>query len=141
MKRGWLALLILGGLAVFWHFISPNIPDLDSFFYLGKSLLMREQGLAEPSFPWTQLSVIKETSSSLWFGFSLLMLPFSFLPSPILAIKVFGILATFFALASCYFVARRHQFRWPVFWPLLMFFAAPNVMAQLLMVRPQTLTV
>ncbi|MDO8466747.1 MAG: hypothetical protein Q7S83_01250 [bacterium] len=141
MKKISAALLILGALAVFWHFVSPNIPDLDSFFYLGKALLMREQGLAEATFPWAQLSVIKETSSSLWFGFSLLMLPFSFLPSPSLAIKIFGILVTLFALGSCYFVARRHQFHWPIFWPLLMFFSAPNVTAQLLMVRPQTLTV
>lgn len=141
MKKGAVALLILGGLAIFWHFISPNIPDLDSFFYLGKALLMRERGLAESSFPWTQFSVIKETSASLWFGFSFMMLPFSFLPSPVLAIKIFGIFATFFTLASCWFVMLRHRIRWPLFWPLLMFFSAPNVTAQLLMARPQTLTI
>ncbi len=136
-----LTVIFFAGLAVFWHFLSPNIPDLDSFFYLGKAHLIREAGLFNDSFPWTQFSVIKNYGSSLWFGFGLLLVPFSYIANAAVGIKLAGVLLTVFALFSCFWVASRHKLRWPIVWPLLMFFSAPNVTIQLLMTRPQTATV
>lgn len=141
MKKIGLALVIFAGLAIFWHFLSPNIPDLDSFFYLGKAHLIREVGLADNSFPWAQFSVIKNSGSSLWFGFSLLLVPFSYIANSAVGIKLAGVLLTVFALFSCFWVANRHRLKWPIVWPLLMFFSAPNVTIQLLMTRPQTATI
>ncbi len=135
------ALLLFGAVATFWHFISPNVVDLDSFFYLGKAHLIREAGLADSGFPWMQFSVIKETGSSLWFGFALFLVPFSYFTNAILGIKLAGILLTVFALFSCFWVATRHQLKWPLLWPFLMLFSAPNVTSQLLMARPQTATI
>lgn len=140
MKRIGIAILVLAGLAVLGHFISPNIPDLDSFFYMGKAHLIREVGLADSAFPWMQFSVIKETGSSLWFGFGLFLIPFSYLANAAIGIKLAGILLTSFALFSCFWVAHRHKLKWPLFWPFLMLFSAPNVTSQLLMTRPQTAT-
>ncbi|MEK7641070.1 MAG: hypothetical protein AAB389_03685 [Patescibacteria group bacterium] len=127
--------------ACLFHFGYPNFADLDSFFYLGKAKLMLEQGISETSFPWTQFSVIKDNSSSLWFGFSILLTPLAWLTNSTLALKIAGVLMTAFTLFAAFFIAKRHQWKWPVIWPFLMFFSAPNVMAQLLMIRPQTITI
>lgn len=141
MKKIGLAFLLIAGVAILSHFISPNIPDLDSFFYLGKAHLIREAGLSDSAFPWMQFSIIKETGSSLWFGFSLFLVPFTFFNNAALGIKLAGVLLTIFALFSCFWVMRRHNLKWPLFWPFLMLFAAPNVTSQLLMTRPQTATI
>ncbi len=128
-------------IAALFHFGYPNFADLDSFFYLGEAKLMLSRGIAETSFPWTQFSVIQENSSSLWFGFSILLTPLAWLIDSTLALKIAGVLMTAFALFATFFVAKRHQWHWPVLWPILMFVSAPNVMSQLLMVRPQTITI
>src|SRR5438477_9679622 len=140
-RRTALVLLAFAALGALAHFVSPNIVGVDSFFYVGKARLIREVGLADRDFPWMQFSVIKDTGSSLWFAFAALMLPLSYLTDAALAIKLAGVMLTTFVLFACFWVVERARLGWAWFWPLLMFFAAPNVTAQLLMSRPQTATV
>src|SRR3989344_5353007 len=128
------------GVAALFHFSSQNIVDLDSFFYIREAFMYRTEGLFDASFPWLQFSVIRTLSASLWYGFAVMLIPFTLLGDLFIGIKLAGVLLTATALFSFYWVMKRHQFRWPFLWPFAMFFSAPNVLTQFIMVRPQIIS-
>jgi len=133
-----IALFII--VAAVFHFSSPNIPEPDSFYYLGLGSLYRSQGIFNTELSSLPYTVIKTLSSSLWYGFGLFMLPFSFFNNPAFAIKLAGVFLTVFALTLYYLAARRHDLKFAALWPLLLLFSAPNVLFSFLMTRPQLLS-
>lgn len=135
-----LVLILFLTIAGLFHFSSPNIVDSDSFYYIRQAWLYRTQGLFTVDFPWIQFSVIKDLSSSLWYGFGILLIPFTLFNNLALGIKVAGVLLTALALFAFYWSVGKQGFRWKLLWPLLFFFSAPNVLGQLLMVRPQIIS-
>ncbi len=139
-KYHWpVALLLLIIVSAVFHFASANIADPDTFYYFGFSRLLTEKGIFTVDFPWTQYSVMKTFSASLWHGFGVLLIPFSWLPEP-WSFKIAGIVFTAGLLILYFLIARRLNFKWPLLWPVLLFFSAPNVLTQLLMVRPQLIS-
>lgn len=139
--RSGAAALFLISLAAAFHFVSRNIPDPDAFYYAGLAGAYYERGLSDPSFPWTHYSVVRELSSSLWYGFGVFMIPFTLASDGAAAIKVAGVLLTSGVLLGLYVVAKRHGFVAPLAWPLVFFFCSPNVQYQLLMTRPQLFSI
>ena len=126
-------------LALVFHFSSPNIPDPDSFYHIKHAQIYRAQGVTSSEFPWAQYSAIKINSSDIWYGFHILLIPFSIFDGT-LGIKLAGVFLTFFTLTSFWFVLKRHQIKWPVFWPIFVFISAPNIMNRFLMMRPHLLS-
>lgn len=138
--RKWpLIILVCFGIPAFFHFVSLNLADGDSFYYLGLAERHRENGLLAVDFPWTQHSTMRDFSVSLWYGFGMLMIPFSYAGAT-LGIKTAGILFAGLTLIAFYFVLRRGQIKMPLLWVTILFFAAPNITFRFLMVRPQLLT-
>lgn len=123
-----------------WHFSSPNIPDADSFFYLYQAKRFLTDGFTDISAPWLPFTSIAALSASLWYGFSFILLPFSKISDPALAIKLGGVFLTTLVLISVYFISRRHRLPFPYLLPFAYLVIAPNVTFQLLMTRPQTLS-
>ena len=134
-----LAVVFFFAVALVFHFSSPNIPDPDSFYHIKHAQIYRTEGLPFSSFPWTQYSAIKSNASDIWYGFHVLLVPFSGWDGTI-GIKLAGVILTFFALAGLWFVFKRHHIKWPVFWPILIFISAPNIMNRFLMMRPHLLS-
>ena len=126
-------------LALVFHLTSPNIPDPDSFYHIKHAELYRTEGLAFNDFPWTQYSAIKTNASDIWYGFHILLIPFSSFDGT-LGIKLAGVLLTFLALTSFWFVFKRQGVKWPAFWPVFIFVSAPNIMNRFLMMRPHLLS-
>ena len=139
-SKTFLIVAIFFVIAIFWHFGFNQVMEADSFYYIRQASLLRQNGLLDTSFPWAYHSVIKENSSSLWYGFSVILLPFTYL-GDIIGLKVAGAALTTAVMAAIFFIAKRHDFFSPWLWPLITFFSAPNVTAQLLMIRPQTISV
>lgn len=136
-------LIVLAGiiaLAIAFHLASPNIPESDSFYYLRLASLYKDRGIFNVDFPWIYHSVVRELSSSIWYGFGVFSIPFTFFKDLITGIKVEGIFLTVFALSLYYFVLRRHKVSFTALWPFLLFFAAPNSMFAFLMTRPQMIS-
>src|SRR3989344_1579066 len=98
-------LIIAAFLAVsaIFHIATPNVADIDSFFYIRLASTYRDAGIFNTEFPWIQHSVIKELSSSLWYGFGILPIPFTFFDT-VLGIKIAGWLLTAAALSVFYLV-------------------------------------
>lgn len=126
--------------ASFFHFGSPNIADLDSFYYIRLAWLYRTRGFFDVDFPWIEHSVIRDLSTSLWYGFGLFMVPFTWFSDLVTGIKVAGALLAVFALSSFYWAVKRAGIRMAVLWPFLFLFSAPNVLYQLIMTRPQLIS-
>ncbi|TSC88834.1 MAG: hypothetical protein G01um10143_731 [Parcubacteria group bacterium Gr01-1014_3] len=140
LKSWGVPFLALLAIIAFFQFVSPNIPESDSFYYMGLGALYSEQGIFNVDFPWIFHSTIHTFSSSLWWGFGVVMLPFSLLPDQLLAIKIAGLIFGSLALYAYYYVSRREDLVMPLFWPFLLFFSAPNILSRFLMVRPQIIS-
>lgn len=128
-------------LSAILHFGSLNLADSDSLFYMRLASLYPERGILNVDFPWTQFTSIKTYSASLWYGFTVFLLPFSFFQNQVLGIKIAGVLLTTFALFVLYFAAKRLSLKSALFWPFLIAFSAPNILYRFLMVRPQLISV
>lgn len=140
-KYSWiLPILAFLALSAIFHLFSPNIPDLDSFYYIRQAWIYKTEGILNSDFPWIVHSVIRLYSASLWYGFSIFLIPFTFFGNLHFGIKTAGVLLTTAALAAFWLVLKRHQIKGAFFWPFLLFFSAPNVLTQIMMVRPQTLS-
>ncbi|MEK7500520.1 MAG: hypothetical protein AAB642_00125, partial [Patescibacteria group bacterium] len=125
--------------SLIFHFSSPNIPDPDSFYHLGHARYYAQDGLAVADFPWMHYSVVRTLAADIWYGFHVFLIPFSLLGGT-MGIKLAGVVLTAVALSAIYWVCRRHKLRWPVFWPLLVFVSAPNILNRFLMTRPHLLS-
>ncbi len=101
----------------------------------------RTESLFDTSFPWFSHTIIEDWGVSLWYGFSILLIPFTFFSDLTLGIKIAGVVFTTFALFIYYWIAKKEHLRWSFVWPLVILGATPNTMFRLLMVRMQILTV
>lgn len=140
-KHDWIwPILVFIALSSILHLLQRNIPDLDSFYYIRQAWLYRTGDLFDSSFPWIQPSVIRIFSASLWYGFAIILIPFTYFRDLFFGIKAAGIIFTATLLSVYYLILKRHQIKAALFWPLLMIFSAPNVLTQLLMTRPQSVS-
>lgn len=137
-----LSLIIIGtiGAIALLHLSAPNIPDPDSLYHIRHAWLYRTVSLFNSDFPWTYYSVLRTSSSDLWYGFHLSLIPFTYFGNLIVGVKVAGIFLTSILFFVYFWAAKRHRLRAPFLWPVLFFFAVPNALFQLLMVRPHMLS-
>lgn len=135
-----LPLLPLLAIILFFHSLTPAIPDPDSFYHIRHAWVYRTTSLFDTSFPWTYYSSIRALGADIWYGLHILLAPFTYFRDLVTSIKVGGVLFTLTLLATVLWIAKRHKFALPAFWPLFFFLAIPNVLFQYLMVRPHVLS-
>jgi hypothetical protein len=134
-----LAGILVVGLAA--HLLlAPNIADLDSFYHLGHAAHYAETSLFNTAFPWARFSAVGDLGADLWWGFHLLLLPFTAFGEVADGIRVAGVILTTVLLAGVLWIALRHRFVAPWLWPVLFFVAAPNALYRYVMVRPHVLS-
>lgn len=126
--------------AGFFHFSFANISDLDSFYYIRLASLYWTRGFFNVEFPWLPYSAITHLSSSLWYGFGLFLIPFTYFDDLVLGIKVAGFVLAVMALSLYYLVMRTRGLKMAFLWPFVLFFSSPNVLSQFLMTRPQLIS-
>src|SRR3989344_9092293 len=134
------ALLILGAIAAVFQFSFAGVADPDSLYHIIHAKIYREQGFFDSSFPWLQYSVINKYQADIWYGFHLLLIPFTFFSNGIFGIKLAGVLIAVATLAAFFAVLRKLGARWPLFWTALLFFSIPDVYYRLLMARPHNIS-
>ncbi len=127
-------------LAALFHFLTLNISDADSFYHIRHAWLYRTEGLFQSEFPWVTASVISSLASDLWYGFHLLLIPFTYTSDLIVGIKIAGVFLTAVTLLIFYLTLKKLLIAFPMFWTLLLFFATPDLNFRLTMTRPHLLT-
>ena len=126
--------------AAFIQFVTPNIADADAFYHLRHAALYRSQGLTMRDFPWLTCSVIGKLAADLWYGFHLLLMPFTLIDDPARQLKWAGVFVLAAALLLFYFALRRSRIAYSFWWPFLLLFSGPVDTARLSMVRPHVLS-
>jgi len=124
----------------FFHLAYQGVPDPDAFTHVRQASLYASRGLFDSSFPWIAFSVVSRLNADLWYGFHLLLLPFSFLPGPFLQLKMAGGLSLSLLLITLWWALRRLEVKLAWLWPFVFLLASPGHLWRLQMTRPHLLS-
>lgn len=122
------------------HLVSPNVADLDGFYHFGHAEVYREHGLKDSSFPWTEFSVVKTYRADVWYGFHVLLLPFTYVADKIQGMRAAAIGVTATSVFLIFLAFRNLNLRWPIFWTFLTIFSSPDFFYRLSALRPQLIS-
>lgn len=128
------------GIAAFFHLRSPNLGDADALYHYRHAALYASGGPFITGFPWTTCSVLSRTPGDLWYGFHLLLVPFTWFPDALLGIKLAGICGLVALMLLCYAALARLRIPLPYLWPFLMLFSSPPGLLRLIVTRPHVLS-
>jgi hypothetical protein len=131
---------ILGVVAAAHLLLAPNVADLDSFYHLGHAAHYAATSLFDTAFPWARFSAIRDLGADLWWGFHLLLLPFTGFTELVDGIRVAGVFLSTVLLLAVLWISLRHRFFAPWLWPILFFVAIPSVLYRYVMVRPHVVS-
>jgi len=130
-------------IAVFLHFSIDKFPDTDVFYHFRHAEIYGNAGAAgiiRTDFPWLRYSAVGRFSSDLWYGFHLLIIPFTLGRDAIFGMKLAGIFMTFAVLilffTACLYLKIKHA----LFWPFFLLFSSAFLLHRLGMLRPQVLS-
>jgi hypothetical protein len=138
-KRASFAVIVLAAVALALHLPIPGFTDGDSLYHIRHAWIYRTRGLGQSAFPWLPFSAIERAGSNLWYGFDVLLVPFTF-GDLLLGIRVAGVLITLASLVLVWTAFERLGVRWPLLWTLLFAFLSVDSLYRLTMVRPQPLS-
>ncbi len=129
--------------AIFLHFSSDKFPDPDIFYHFRHAEIYGNDGaggIFRTDFPWVHYSVISRFSADLWYGFHLILIPFTWLGDWILGMQLAGIFVTFAFLVLCYVAYWQLRVRPAFLWPFFLLFSSAFLLHRLGMLRPQVLS-
>jgi len=128
-------------LAAYLHLSLPNIPDRDALYHFRHAALYREHGPLMSEFPWTAYSMVSKLGADIWYGFHLLLVPFTLDPDPVRGVKLAGVFDLAAMLVLVYAAMRIARVRLPFLWPLVVLSFAPYLLYRLLMTRPHVISI
>jgi hypothetical protein len=118
----------------------PRLASVDAFYHLGHAAQYRHAGLFDTSFPWATASIIGDLGGDLWWGFHMVLLPFTWFSNVTDGIRVAGLVFTLVLAATVWWTLRRHSVSGAGWWTVVFLVAVPNVLYRYLMVRPHVLS-
>jgi len=133
-------LVVVLGVAAFFHLRSPFLGDQDALYHYRHAALFASRGPLFTEFPWATCSVLSRIPGDLWYGFHLLLVPFTWIPDAVFGIKLAGIFLLTALMVMCYAALVRLQVALPYFWPFLMLFSSPPGLMRMIVTRPHVLS-
>lgn len=125
--------------AFFWNlqFSFSNLAGRDGYYHIKQAWLIRTQGIemAVGEFPWMQCSIFKENPGDLWFGYHLLLYPFTF-GDLIFGAKLSSVLFSAIFFLGLFWLLRRLKVKYPLFWVILPLLMGYYFIFRLLLPRP-----
>ena len=138
-KRLAVVLLVLLAVTLAVHARIPGFTDGDSLYHIRHAWVYRTQGLFQSGFRWLPFSVIEREHANLWYGFHVLLVPFTF-GDLLVEIRVAAALVTFASLVLAWTAFNQLGVRAPLLWTLLFAFLSVDSLYRLTMLRPQPLS-
>jgi len=117
-----------------------KITDLDAFYHIKHAWIYATQGIFNSAFPWTQFSVIGQVGADLWYGFHILIIPFTLFPDLLDGIRYGAFFITITTFLLVYWALKRLRIKWPLFWLAVFGFASAVLLVRLTMLRPHSLS-
>lgn len=118
----------------------PRIADTDGFYHLRHAWEYRTSGIFQSAFPWTQFSSIKTYASDIWYGFHIILLPFTFFNPLIYGMYWGAFFITLISLLITYWALKRMGVRWPLFWTFVFAMMTADLLYRLAMLRPHPIS-
>ena len=119
---------------------ADKVADPDALYHIRHAWVYRTQSLTDSAFPWVQFSVIKTAGADLWYGFHILLTPFTYGNNLGLNIKIAGGIFAGLMLFSFYHFLRRQTIKWPLVWTLILYVSSADFFLRNNSSRPQTLS-
>ena len=124
-----LFVVALGHLTLF-----PKVADLDGFYHIGHAAAYVEGSILDTSLPWATQSVIRDHGADLWWGFHVLLTPFTTFEDPDVGIRLAAMMLTLLIGLTIFHVLRRHGVPAAGWWAAAFLIAVPNIFFRYLMV-------
>lgn len=122
------------------HFRSAGFADPDAFYHFRHAQIYASKGIFFREFPWAQFSVIRLYAADIWYGFHLLLTPFTGIANPWLGLKLSGAVLLFTLLMTLYGVFRRLRVCVPWLWPFALLLISGDLLWRMTMLRPHVLS-
>jgi hypothetical protein len=129
--------------AVFLHFSSEKVPDPDVLYHFRHAEIYGRAGVAglfSGDFPWLPYSVIGAYGADLWYGFHLLVIPFTWIEDPVLGLRLAGVFTTALFLFLIYRAYSLLALRPAAFWAFFLLFSSAFLLHRIAMLRPHVLS-
>ena len=134
------ALLAAALVAAFLHAGIDGPTDPDSLYHVRHAWVYRTEGLWQRAFPWVAFSAIEREASNLWYGFHVLLVPFTLFDDLVVGIRIAAVLVTVGCLMLVWGALARLRLPWPVLGMLVFAFLTADSLYRLTMVRPHPLS-
>jgi hypothetical protein len=119
------------------NLLTPNIIASDAMYHMRHAALYASISPFMSKFPWLTGSVVGQYASDIWYGFHLLLIPFTYFHEALTQLKSAGIFLLTTMLFLYYFAIRRCRIVFPQFWPFVLLFMVVWRLAQ---TRPNALS-
>lgn len=134
------ALAVLAALVLAHGSLSPFVADADSFYHLGHAAHYAQAGLFDTSFPWATASAIGDLGGDLWWGYHVVLVPFTAFSGVVSGIHAAAFVSSALLAAAFWWALARHGVPGAGWWTALFLVAVPNVLYRYLMLRPHVLS-
>ncbi len=127
-------------LAAYLHLSLPNIPDRDALYHYGHAALYRDEGPLVHAFPWTAYSMVAKVGADIWYGFHLLLVPFTLSSDQVRGVKLAGAFDLAAMLVLVFAAVRVLRMRLAPLWPLAALCFSPYLLYRFVMTRPHVIS-
>jgi len=114
--------------------------DPDALYHLRHAWILRTRGIFTGEFPWVRFSAIEREASDLWYGFHVLLVPFTFGEDLMRGVELAGLAVPIACLALVCAAFARLGIRRPLFWTLAFAFLTGDGLFRITMVRPHPIS-
>lgn len=134
------AFAVLALFSFITNFWSSKIVESDNLVHLAYAGMYRLHGIFFHDFVWDTFSVFSIYHSDMWYGFHILLVPFSYITDPTLAIHLSGFFLTFILASTMYIIFKKMSVRSPLFWTLALFLSSFLELHRMTDPRPQIIS-
>lgn len=122
------------------HFGYPVRPEGDALYHFAHAEIYGENGIFDSSFPWLPYSAISKYGADIWYGFHILLIPFTWFSAPIFGIRLAGFFVTLTLLIVFYWALARLNAEKKYVWPFLLLLSGFFTLFHLTTLRPHVLS-
>jgi len=116
--------------------ITNKVFGVDSLYHIKHAFLYKQNGLLDTSFPYVSASTIAEYGADIWYGFHIILIPFTFIDDPLLSVKIATIFLATLSLTSFFWLIKSINIKYPFFWTVVLLFSSADFLFRIFMVRP-----
>jgi hypothetical protein len=120
--------------------IQQKVRGVDSYFHIRYAWIIRTQGIFNTQFPYLPFSSLSKYNADLWYGFHLLLIPFTYYEDLFVGMQVATAVIATTGLLLCWLCFKRLHIWFPFFWSVVLFIGTGSNIHRFLMMRPEAIS-